>query len=94
MLDSQILVPLVLLNGRNYGFNETLKYYIWKIAWDVLHTREFVAQRIAGLDSFCPWCHHPQESVVHVLFECLLPLLYGGTQVSHQSIFHPTKVSI
>ena len=28
MPDSQILVPLSLLNGRNYGFNERLKYYI------------------------------------------------------------------
>lgn len=54
MPDTQILVPLPLLNGRNYWFNERHKYYIWKIAWDVLHTREFLARRIVGLDSFCP----------------------------------------
>ncbi|KAF3951872.1 hypothetical protein CMV_022522 [Castanea mollissima] len=51
-------------------FNERLKYHIWKIAWDVLPTREFLARRIVGLDSSCPRCHHPQESVVHILFEC------------------------
>ena len=51
-------------------FNERLKYHIWKITWDVLPTREFLAQRITRLDSSCPRCHHPQESVVHVLFEC------------------------
>ena len=51
-------------------FNERLKYHIWKIVWDVLPTREFLAQRIAGLDSSCPQCHHPQELAVHVLFEC------------------------
>ena len=56
-------------------FNERLKYHIWKIAWDVLPTREFLARRMAGLDSSYPWCHHHQESVVHVLFECLFAII-------------------
>ena len=51
-------------------FNERLKYHLWKIAWDVLPTRAFLGYRIVDLDTSCPCCHHPQESVVHILFEC------------------------
>ena len=65
--------PLTIVEWKklwSMKFNERLKYRIWKIVWDVLPAREFLAQRIAGLNSSCPQCHHPQKSVVHVLFEC------------------------
>ena len=51
-------------------FNERLKYHLWKIAWDVLPTRAFLGYGIVDLDTSCPCCHHPQESEVHILFEC------------------------
>ncbi|KAK7858102.1 hypothetical protein CFP56_014483 [Quercus suber] len=64
--------PLIAVEWKklwSMKFNERPKYHIWNIAWDVIPTREFLARRIARLDSSCPRCHHPQESVVHALFE-------------------------
>ena len=43
---------------------------MWRIAWEVLPTKEFLSIRKQNVDPKCPRCSHPSKSLVHLLFEC------------------------
>ena len=50
--------------------NERLKFFLWKIAWDVIPSKDFLHKRIHDLDPTCPHCLCKLETSVHIFFEC------------------------
>lgn len=50
-----------------------LKFLLWKIAWDILPTRENLSRSLRGNfhgSVSCPLCDAPEESLPHLLFFC------------------------
>ena len=43
---------------------------IWRLANNILPTREVLARRIESQDTCCILCNEPLESVVHLFFKC------------------------
>jgi hypothetical protein len=53
------------------NLNDRLKIFIWKIAWNMLPTRERLSQiSISILDPSCPLCKVATDSLQHLFFEC------------------------
>jgi hypothetical protein len=53
------------------NLNNRLKIFIWKIAWNILPTKERLRQiSISILDSSCPLCKVATDSFQHLFFEC------------------------
>jgi hypothetical protein len=53
------------------NLNDRLKIFIWKIAWNMLLTKECLRQiSISILDSSCPLCKVATDSLHHLFFEC------------------------
>lgn len=53
--------------------HERLKFFLWKVAWDILSTRMKFAEKLQ--DNFlgtvlCPLCGAPEESINHLFFYC------------------------
>jgi hypothetical protein len=53
------------------NLNDWLRIFIWKIAWNMLPTKERLCQiSIPILDSSCPLCKLATDSLQHLFFEC------------------------
>ena len=55
--------------------NEKLKFFLWKIAWDVIPSKDFLHKIIQDLDPTCPHCQFNHESSIHILFECTFAII-------------------
>jgi hypothetical protein len=53
------------------NLNDRLRLFIWKIAWNILPTKERLSQiRITIEDNACPLCKVALDSLHHLFFEC------------------------
>jgi hypothetical protein len=53
------------------NLNDRLRLFLWKIAWDILPTKEHLNQiRIPTMDYSCPLCKMAYNSLHHLFFEC------------------------
>jgi hypothetical protein len=43
---------------------------LWKIAWNILPTKEHLGQLFPISDSYCPLCKMADDSLIHLFFEC------------------------
>jgi ribonuclease HI len=54
------------------NLNDRLKLFLWKIAWNILPTKERLSQlSITNQDSSCPLCKVADDSLNHLFFECI-----------------------
>ena len=44
--------------------------FLWKLVWQILPTRVFLAKRIQSVPQLCPWCSIVPETQSHLLWEC------------------------
>jgi hypothetical protein len=52
-----------------------LKHLLWKVAWDILPSRDQISRFIVNGDPtawLCPFCNGPLETLVHIFLECNL----------------------
>lgn len=47
-------------------------YFLWRIQWNIVPTRNFLKLRIKGLIDICPWCGLHPETSSHLFWECEL----------------------
>ena len=52
------------------NLNDRLRLFLWKIAWNVLPTKERLGQLFPVSDSSCPLCKMASDSLHHLFFEC------------------------
>jgi hypothetical protein len=53
--------------------NDRLKLFLWKIFWDILHTKTRLNSFLSFPPSklFCPLCKSEPDSIPHLLFRCV-----------------------
>jgi hypothetical protein len=52
-----------------------LKHLLWKVAWDILHSRAKIGRFVVSDDPeawLCPFCKGPLETLSHIFLECHL----------------------
>jgi hypothetical protein len=52
-----------------------LKHLLWKVAWDILHSRDKIGRFVVSDDQeawLCPFCKGPVESLSHIFLDCHL----------------------
>jgi hypothetical protein len=60
------------------NLNDRLKLFLWKIAWNILPTREQVNSVFSSSDSFsnCPLCNNGEDSLSHLFFQCCFARIF------------------
>lgn len=48
----------------------TIKNFVWRVAHDLLPTREVLFRRHVTANPFCSICSREQESIFHILWQC------------------------
>jgi hypothetical protein len=54
---------------------------LWKVAWDILHSRAKIGRLVASIDLaawLCPFYKSPLETLAHIFLECDLLDFCGG----------------
>lgn len=57
-----------------HNMHERLKFFLWKVAWDILPTQMKIAEKLRGNFSsliFCPLRRASEESLHHLFFSCI-----------------------
>ncbi len=49
---------------------ERSKMFVWRIASNVLPTKQNVTNRLGEMETLCPLCHEDEESSIHLLLPC------------------------
>lgn len=47
-----------------------VRIFIWKACCDYLPTFQNLQRRNVNVDNTCRFCHHPNESILHALWDC------------------------
>lgn len=63
-----------------HNMHECLKFFLWKVAWDIYPTRMKIAEKLRGNFSgpiFCPLRGASEESLHHLFFSCIYSKFIG-----------------
>jgi ribonuclease HI len=52
------------------NLNDRLRLFLWKIAWNILPTKDRLSQLFPISDNICPLCGMAGDSLTHLFFEC------------------------
>jgi hypothetical protein len=52
------------------NLNDRLRLFLWKIAWNILPTKERLGHLFPISDTHCPLCKVADDSLTHLFFEC------------------------
>jgi hypothetical protein len=52
------------------NLNDRLRLFLWKIAWNILPTKERLGQLFPISDTHCPLCNMAKDSLHHLFFDC------------------------
>jgi hypothetical protein len=52
------------------NLNDRLRLFLWKIAWNILPTKEHLGLLFPISNSLCPLCKVADDSLSHLFFEC------------------------
>jgi ribonuclease HI len=52
------------------NLNDRLRLFLWKIAWNILPTKERLGQLFPISDIHCPLCNMAEDSLHHLFFDC------------------------
>jgi hypothetical protein len=52
------------------NLNDRLRLFLWKIAWNILPTKERLGQLFPISDTHCPLCKVAADSLKHLFFDC------------------------
>jgi hypothetical protein len=55
--------------------HDRVKMLLWRIASNVLPTKDNLAKRLGSIDTDCPLCNEAKETITHLFFECTVTRL-------------------
>jgi hypothetical protein len=67
------MMPRTSANFWKLNLNDRLRLFIWKAAWNLFPTMEWLNAIFSSLDSVavCPLCKGGEDSIQHLFFKCI-----------------------